>query len=366
MAHYDTFREQLAINYPASGHALWEPSPRSGKDRVEVGDVGFIREGKFYRLFNALLSADHPSHRRFGVPEYHEVLVPSLSDHIDTSILSRNHYCSAGITMETEPDFRASNPDGFPEVSFTCTRRRGGAVLSIPVQAQRQDTLVRRDFGKWMLKHIDRWFAFTQRLGLGIEQMDEIVLVTGCDCARSWTNVAFLEGQGDAKASFGVKVVDGIDASINWQYSPEHICGALLNQDPRGRIYPKINAYLSEGFVSLAYSSSCRSSLRRRVALQIQTTTIATMIRILPQNSYRYPFLSCPEIPFTYCWTMSQSVRLSAIWPLFMMMTWQGSMVFGIALHWKACDRMWSWDVSESPTWRFNGFYVTFRPDKWV
>ncbi|KAI0299169.1 hypothetical protein BC826DRAFT_62290 [Russula brevipes] len=108
MAHYDIFREQLAIKYPTNGHALWEPSPRSGHDRVEVGDVGFMREGKFYRLFNALLSADHPSHRRLGVPEYHEVLVPSLPDHIDTSILSRNHYCSAGITMETEPDFRAS------------------------------------------------------------------------------------------------------------------------------------------------------------------------------------------------------------------------------------------------------------------
>jgi len=37
MAHYDTFREQLAIKYPAIGHALWGPSPRNGHDRVEVG-----------------------------------------------------------------------------------------------------------------------------------------------------------------------------------------------------------------------------------------------------------------------------------------------------------------------------------------
>lgn len=107
MAHYDIFREQLAIKYPAHGHALWEPSPRRGHNRVEIGDVGFIREGKFHRLFNALLPADHPSHK-FGVPEYHEPLTPSLSDHIDRSVLSRNHYCSAGITMEAEPDFRAS------------------------------------------------------------------------------------------------------------------------------------------------------------------------------------------------------------------------------------------------------------------
>jgi hypothetical protein len=108
MAHYDIFREQLAIKYPACGHALWEPTPGTGHGRVEVGDVGFIREGQFHRLFNALLPEDHPSHHEFGVPQYHEVLIPSVSNHINGSVLRRNYYCSAGITMDTELDFRAS------------------------------------------------------------------------------------------------------------------------------------------------------------------------------------------------------------------------------------------------------------------
>jgi len=102
MAHYDIFRGQLAIKYPAYGHALWDPRP------VEIGDVGFIREGQFHRLFNALLPEDHPSHCEFGVPSHHELLVPSVSNHINKSVLSRNHYCSAGITIDTEPDIRAS------------------------------------------------------------------------------------------------------------------------------------------------------------------------------------------------------------------------------------------------------------------
>jgi hypothetical protein len=67
MAHYDIFREQLAIKYPASGHALWEPIPGIGYERVQIGEVGFIREGQFHRLFNALLPEDHPSLREFGV-----------------------------------------------------------------------------------------------------------------------------------------------------------------------------------------------------------------------------------------------------------------------------------------------------------
>ncbi len=57
MAHYDVFSAQLAIKFPAYGHALWEPSPTelSQYCAVDVGDVGFTREGRFHRLFNVLL-----------------------------------------------------------------------------------------------------------------------------------------------------------------------------------------------------------------------------------------------------------------------------------------------------------------------
>jgi hypothetical protein len=106
MADYDIFREQLAIKYPSYGHALWAPGPKDPNRPVQVGDVGFIRTGKFHRLFNALLPADDPSHER-GVPEYHEPLVPTLSDHIDTDSLDRNDYCSAGVSVEADPGYHS-------------------------------------------------------------------------------------------------------------------------------------------------------------------------------------------------------------------------------------------------------------------
>jgi len=105
------------------------------------------------------------------------------------------------------------------------------------VRAQRQDTLARGDFGKWIVKHIDRWLAFARRLGLGIEQMEEIIFVTGCDRTRSWANIAFLEGQVDAQASFGVNVIHGAKGRIDWQFSPERVRGALLNQGPGGKVW---------------------------------------------------------------------------------------------------------------------------------
>jgi hypothetical protein len=66
--------------------------------------------------------------------------------------------------------------------------------------------------------------------------MEEIILVTGCDHTRSWSNVAFLGGQVDASVSFGTKVDDALDGGIGIQYSPGHVEGALLNQGPEGKV----------------------------------------------------------------------------------------------------------------------------------
>ena len=104
MAEHDIFREQLALKHPAHGHALWEPSPWKPDRPVEVGDVGFIRNGRFHSLFNALRPAEGQS----NVPEYFEQLLPKFSDHISRSVLCSKHYCSSGITVEPEPEFYAS------------------------------------------------------------------------------------------------------------------------------------------------------------------------------------------------------------------------------------------------------------------
>ena len=93
---------------------------------------------------------------------------------------------------------------------------------------------MRNVFGQWMVEHIDTWFAFARKLGL-VYHMEEIILVTGCDLTRSWTNVAFLGGEADAQVSFGVKV-EGPNTSINFQFLPEHARGAVLRHGPEGTV----------------------------------------------------------------------------------------------------------------------------------
>ena len=82
MHHYDIYRDQLSITHPSFGLALWDPAPESVYGPVKIGDVGYVREGRFFRLFNALLPADDPSHNKMPLPEHHEPLIPNFRNHL--------------------------------------------------------------------------------------------------------------------------------------------------------------------------------------------------------------------------------------------------------------------------------------------
>jgi hypothetical protein len=94
-AHYDIYREQLASLH--HGHALWEPNPPGDiYSRISIGDVGYIREGYFYRLFNILLPEDHPSHELHGVPSEFETLELNQFPNI-VRTLPKGDYYSSGV-----------------------------------------------------------------------------------------------------------------------------------------------------------------------------------------------------------------------------------------------------------------------------
>lgn len=49
------------------GLPLWRPEPTKFGE-VHNGDVGFVEDGRFYRLFNVMSSPDHPLNK-WGVPD---------------------------------------------------------------------------------------------------------------------------------------------------------------------------------------------------------------------------------------------------------------------------------------------------------
>jgi hypothetical protein len=105
---HDIFREELAAKYPAYGHALWEPNPGGHYAAVEIGDVGFIRDGYFHRLFNILLPEDHPSHQD-GVPQRHEPLVLRMRSPTSTGTLHPNNLRSNGVLDKSDETRRRAS-----------------------------------------------------------------------------------------------------------------------------------------------------------------------------------------------------------------------------------------------------------------
>ena len=81
----------------AHGHPLWEPEPtKSGE--VLIGDVGYILDGGFYRLFNATLPSEHPVHQRSGIPEDYEPFVyPDTLLHRRSNAISAGPICSKSV-----------------------------------------------------------------------------------------------------------------------------------------------------------------------------------------------------------------------------------------------------------------------------
>lgn len=108
MGLYDIYRDRLATTHSAFGYALWGPSPEAGYGPVRIGDVGFVSNGKFCRLFNALLPADDKSHKEIPLPDNHEPLDLNFPDHISTDPLRPGNHCSTGVSLlPPEPAYLA-------------------------------------------------------------------------------------------------------------------------------------------------------------------------------------------------------------------------------------------------------------------
>lgn len=53
---------------------MYFPEPGPDGITIAVGDVDYVDEGRFYRLFNASLPEDDPSNVELGIPEGFEPL----------------------------------------------------------------------------------------------------------------------------------------------------------------------------------------------------------------------------------------------------------------------------------------------------
>jgi hypothetical protein len=112
------YRDQLTSLY--HGLALWKPSPpeaigdppKAIYDKVSIGDVGYVREGAFIRMFNVMLPWDHESNRILGEPAPYEPLTCGPYANILGDTFDKGDYCSPYVSTETNAgNIQAMVPD---------------------------------------------------------------------------------------------------------------------------------------------------------------------------------------------------------------------------------------------------------------
>ena len=108
------YRDQMTTL--SHGLALWNPDPpKEIYDKVSIGDVGYLHEGSFIRMFNVILPWSHKSNRALGEPEPYEPLdcgpfVNTLKRQFDRVKLC-SCYVLADTIQSNAGNGQATNPD---------------------------------------------------------------------------------------------------------------------------------------------------------------------------------------------------------------------------------------------------------------
>jgi hypothetical protein len=75
--------------------------------------------------------------------------------------------------------------------------------LSIPHDGHNQDIIHTKVFEDYIRNNVASWFDWSQKNGLDVERMEDLILVTGCTFVTSWAAAVFLGRSGVTAAFLG-------------------------------------------------------------------------------------------------------------------------------------------------------------------
>jgi len=108
---FTVYRDQLtALSH---GTALWNPDPsKKIYNNASIGDVGYLHEGTFIRMFNVTLPWNHPSNGLLGKPEPYAPLDCGPFTNILEVPFKTQQYYSRNVSSETnDSDAQAKGPN---------------------------------------------------------------------------------------------------------------------------------------------------------------------------------------------------------------------------------------------------------------
>ena len=110
---FNVYREQLTWNH--QGIALWNPNSVKGlydRGHVSIGDVGYLYDGSFVRMFNVTLPWDDPSNKKHGKPYEYEPLEQGPFVNVRRSEFYEAEYLSPHVAIvENSGNVQSETPD---------------------------------------------------------------------------------------------------------------------------------------------------------------------------------------------------------------------------------------------------------------
>jgi hypothetical protein len=93
--------------------------------------------------------------------------------------------------------------------------------LILPHGAHSEDVIRTKEYEDYIRDNADSWLRWSKKDGLPVENMEDLILVTGCTLAKSWAVAAFdgtMSRDGDATTiSLEVQKSDGGGAQFFWR-----------------------------------------------------------------------------------------------------------------------------------------------------
>ena len=99
-------------------------------------------------------------------------------------------------------------------VAYSCRGR--GALLSLPHGGRREDAVQMKIFEKYIQDNVVGWFIWAQRNQLGVERMEDLILVSGCTLVTTWAAAVFMDHTMSAEISLASRTLSNGGASFVW------------------------------------------------------------------------------------------------------------------------------------------------------
>ena len=90
--------------------------------------------------------------------------------------------------------------------------------MFLPHEGYREDIVRKKAFENYIRDNVFKWFTWTQDNELGVERIEELILVSGCTLTTSWAVAAFVDNTMDSEISLASRTLDDNGgASFIWR-----------------------------------------------------------------------------------------------------------------------------------------------------